>query len=272
MDTLDTITAALKERLGGRAPKVGLILGSGLNFFADEAIEDAVTVPYGELPGFPVSTVEGHSGQFVSGKVGAVEVLCMQGRLHYYEGYEMSKITLPIRVMKLLGIEVLIVTNAAGGIDPTFTPGDLMLITDHINFMGMNPLRGPNDSRFGERFSDMTVPYDLELRELTQAAAKKEGIALKEGVYLAVSGPSYETPAEIRAFQVFGANAVGMSTVPECIVARHAGIRVLGISCITNAAAGLNEDLLTHEEVAETAARVKVPFAELIKKVLFTLK
>lgn len=271
MDKLDTLLEALKPRLEGRQPKIGLVLGSGLNFFAEDAIENAVTIPYGELPGFPVSTVEGHSGQFVAGKVGNVEVLCMQGRFHYYEGYEMDQVTLPIRVMKLLGIDILILTNAAGGVDPSFRPGDLMLITDHINFIGVNPLRGPNDSRFGPRFHDMTTAWDPLLQELARATAMSEKIPLQEGVYLAMSGPSFETPAEVSALRVLGANAVGMSTVPECIVARHAGMRVLGFSCITNAAAGLNDEPLTHEEVAETANTVREPFARLIKQIVLSI-
>lgn len=271
MDKLDTITQALELRLEGRKPKIGLVLGSGLNFFAGDAIAAAVTIPYGELPGFPVSTVEGHSGQFVAGKVGDVEVLCMQGRFHYYEGYAMEEVTLPIRVMKLLGIETLILTNAAGGVDAACKPGDLMLITDHINFIGVNPLRGPNDSRFGPRFHDMTTAWDPQLQQLARATAQSERIALKEGVYLAVGGPSFETPAEVRALRTLGAHAVGMSTVPECIVARHAGIRVLGFSCITNAAAGLNHQPLSHEEVGETAAKVREPFARLLKQIVLSL-
>jgi purine-nucleoside phosphorylase len=260
----EAIAAQLSAKLQGRQPRVGLILGSGLNFFAEASVEDAVQVPYRELDDFPQSTVEGHAGQFVAGTVAGVPVLCMQGRFHYYEGYDLDQVTLPIRLMRLLGVEILILTNAAGGIDSSFKPGDLMLIEDHINFQGVNPLRGPNVDAFGPRFPDMTTAWDRELRSLAISVADAQGLDLVRGVYLAVSGPSFETPAEIRAFYGMGANAVGMSTVPECIVARHAGMRVVGFSCITNVAAGMNNEPLTHEEVAETANRVREPFANLL--------
>lgn len=261
---MDTLEAELFRQLDGRKLRVGLILGSGLNFFAETAVRNAVVIPYASLPGFPRSTVAGHAGQFVAGNVGNVPVLCMQGRFHYYEGYDLNQVTLPIRLMRRLGVEILILTNAAGGIDPTFTPGDLMLIEDHINMQGANPLRGPNDDAVGPRFPDMTAAWDPELRTLAQTVAAEEAVTLVKGVYLAVSGPSFETPAEIRAFHRMGAHAVGMSTVPECIVARHAGMRVVGFSCITNSAAGLNSEPLTHEEVSDTAHRVSEPFSRLL--------
>lgn len=262
--TMDSMIETLRERLAGRCPRVGLVLGSGLNFFAETAVVDPVFIPYGALEGFPRSTVEGHAGRFVAGAVEGVDVLCMQGRFHFYEGYDLAQVTLPIRLMRRLGVEILILTNAAGGIDPTFVPGDLMLIEDHINLIGANPLRGPNDDAFGPRFSDMTEAWDPALKSLLREVAGDLGQELRAGVYLAVSGPSFETPAEIRAFRTLGASAVGMSTVPECIVARHAGMRVAGVSCITNAAAGMNATPLTHEEVGETAERVREPFRDLL--------
>lgn len=268
---VESILTSLQSQLGGLRPKVGLVLGSGLNFFAETAIADPRAVPYESLEGFPRSTVEGHAGRFVGGTVGSVPVLCMQGRFHFYEGYDLAQVTLPIRLMARLGVEVLILTNAAGGINADFTPGDLMLIEDHINFIGGNPLRGPNDDRFGPRFPDMTEAWDGELRSLALEVAAEQQTALRRGVYLAVSGPSFETPAEIRAFRALGADAVGMSTVPECIVARHAGMRVAGFSCITNAAAGLNEQPLTHEEVAETAQQVREPFSRLLSALIVRL-
>lgn len=215
-------------------------------------------IPYGDIPHFPVSTVAGHKGQFVVGKLEGREVLCMQGRFHYYEGYDLKQVTLPVRVMKLLGIGTLIVTNAAGGINTGFRPGNLMLIEDHLNLTGENPLIGENLEAFGERFFDMTVAYDREYRTLAENLAAELDIPLQKGVYAWLTGPNYETPAEIRYLRTIGADAVGMSTVPEVLVARHCGLRVCGISCITNLAAGMGEGLLSHEEVKETADRVKV--------------
>jgi purine-nucleoside phosphorylase len=258
-------SAALAARLGSFRPKVGLILGSGLGFVADERISDPVYIPYEELPDFPRSTVEGHKGRFVAGMMGETPVLCMQGRFHFYEGYDMAALTLPIRLMSRLGVTDLFLTNAAGGINPTFRPGDLMVIEDHINFLGGNPLRGPNLEEFGVRFSDMTEAWSKDRVDLIKSVGEARGIPLKAGVYLATTGPSFETPAEIRAFRTWGADAVGMSTVPECIVARHCGMTVMGVSCITNAAAGLNDVPLTHEEVAETANKVKDSFADLVE-------
>jgi purine-nucleoside phosphorylase len=245
-------------------PEIGLILGSGLGFFADDRIEVEGRLPYSEIEGFPVSTVPGHAGQFVYGQLHGKRVLCMQGRFHYYEGYSMAQLTQPIRLMHSVGIKTLIVTNAAGGINRDYTPGDLMLLSDHINFLGTNPLIGDR-SEHGVRFPDMSAVYDPELRTQLKAWATKNGQDLKEGVYLATTGPSFETPAEIRAFAALGADAVGMSTVPEAIVARKLGLRVLGVSCITNAAAGISRNPLSHEEVSETADRVRPQFAGLLK-------
>lgn len=246
------------------SPQIGLILGSGLGVLAEE-IEHAVKIPYGEIPNFPVSTVEGHAGQLVYGQLEGATVLAMQGRFHYYEGYSLDKVTFPIRVMKALGVEQLIVTNAAGGVNETFQPGDLMIISDHINNMGTNPLIGPNDSALGVRFPDMTEAYSKRLRKLAQDVASRLGIRVQEGVYVANTGPSYETPAEIRMIRAIGGDAVGMSTVPEVIVARHANMEVLGISCISNMAAGILDQPLTHDEVIETTEKVKADFLRFVK-------
>lgn len=253
----------LPESLASFNPEVGLILGSGLGFFADDRIEVAGRLPYGEIEGFPVSTVEGHAGQFVYGSIGGKRVICMQGRFHFYEGYSMAEVTAPIRLMHGLGVETLYVTNAAGGIHPDFKPGDLMMLRDHINALGTNPLIGWKGNE-GVRFPDMTEVYDGQLRAGLRAWAETHGMDLKEGVYLATTGPSYETPSEVRAFGTLGADAVGMSTVPEAIVARKLAMRVLAISCITNAAAGISKMPLTHEEVTETADRVRPQFADLL--------
>lgn len=249
-------------------PEVGLILGSGLGFFAEERIEVEGRLPYDQIEGFPVSTVPGHAGQFVYGMLNDKRVLCMQGRFHFYEGYTMAQLTMPIRLMKRVGITTLFLTNAAGGINPDYAPGDFMLLSDHINFLGTNPLIG-DKREDGPLFPDMTAVYDPELRTQLKDWAHETQTILKEGVYLATTGPSFETPAEIRAFAALGADAVGMSTVPEAIVARKLGIRVLGISCITNAAAGMSEGPLSHEEVAETADRVKRQFADLLAAAVF---
>ncbi|WP_026694756.1 purine-nucleoside phosphorylase [Peribacillus kribbensis] len=251
-------------------PELGLILGSGLGVLADE-IENAVTIPYSEIPNFPVSTVEGHKGQLVAGDLSGKKVIAMQGRFHFYEGYSMDEVTFPVRVMKLLGAEKIIVTNAAGGVNESFEPGDLMLISDHINFIGTNPLIGPNNSDFGVRFPDLSEAYSKEYRNIARKAADSLGISLKEGVYMGLSGPTYETPAEIRMLRVLGGDAVGMSTVPEVIVARHSGLSVLGISCITNMAAGILDQPLSHDEVIETTEKVKTNFLNLIKKIVSEL-
>ena len=253
----------LPEPLASFQPEIGLILGSGLGFFADDRIEVVGRLPYGEIEGFPVSTVEGHAGQFVYGTIGGKRVICMQGRFHFYEGYSMAELTSPIRLMHALGVRTLYVTNAAGGIHPDYAPGDFMLLRDHINALGTNPLIGWQGSE-GVRFPDMSEVYDGELRAGLRAWAEEEGVALREGVYLAATGPSYETPSEVRAFATLGADAVGMSTVPEAIVARKLAMRVLAISCITNAAAGISKTPLSHEEVTETADRVRPQFADLL--------
>lgn len=256
----------IQERINIK-PKIGLILGSGLGVLADE-IENAVYIPYGEIPGFPQSTVEGHAGRLVIGRLEGKEVIAMQGRFHYYEGYSLDLVTLPVRVMKKLGVEQILVTNAAGGINTRFSPGDLMIINDHINFTGRNPLIGPNDEQMGVRFPDMSQAYDAELRALAKEVAEELGISVQEGVYVGVVGPSYETPAEIRMLRTLGADAVGMSTVPEVIVAVHSGMKVLGISCISNMAAGILDQPLNHEEVVATAEQVKEKFLKLVKGIL----
>lgn len=256
----------LKEKYKN-VPKIGLILGSGLGVLAEE-IENAVKIPYNEIPDFPVSTVEGHAGQLVFGSVNNVEVVAMQGRFHYYEGYSFEKVTFPVRVMKELGVEILIVTNAAGGVNESFTPGDLMIISDHINNMGNNPLIGPNDSRLGVRFPDMSEAYSKQLRTLAKEISKNLNIETQEGVYVGNTGPSYETPAEVRMIRTLGGDAVGMSTVPEVIVARHAGMEVMGISCISNMAAGILDQPLNHEEVIETTEKVKANFLLYVKELI----
>ena len=250
-------------------PKVGLILGSGLNPLADE-IADADVVPFGEIPNFPVSTVQGHSGALVIGALGGKKVIAMRGRAHYYEGYSMQQVTLPVRAMRELGVETLIVTNAAGGVNANFNAGDLMLIIDHINFVGMggqNPLRGPNDDSLGPRFPDMTHAYDPALSDLTRATARELGIELRQGVYIMLAGPSFESPADVRLIRLMGADAVGMSTVPEVLVARHGGMRVLGLSLISNSLAH-GHDKVSHEEVLAAGKRAVPKLAALIKGVL----
>ncbi len=248
-------------------PEIGLILGSGLGVLADE-IENPTIIKYEEIPNFPVSTVEGHAGQLVIGTLEGKCVVAMQGRFHFYEGYTMQEATFPVRVMKALGVETIVVTNAAGGANKSFVPGDLMIITDHINLGGNNPLIGPNDNELGVRFPDMSAAYTPELVKLAKEAAKEIQVDVKEGVYTYFTGPTYETPAEIRMVQVIGGDAVGMSTVPEVIVASHGKMKVLGISCITNMAAGILDQPLNHEEVIETTQMVKAQFIKLIKNIL----
>ena len=248
-------------------PKIALVLGSGLGAFADEFAE-AARIPYAEIPYFPRSTAIGHAGQLVIGKVGAVPVAGMQGRVHLYEGYSAKEVVFPIRVFARMGVKAVILTNAAGGIKREFSQGRLVAISDHINLQGVNPLTGPNDERFGLRFHDMTAAYDRRFREMAVGEGNRLGIGMYEGVYAALPGPSYETPAEIRYLRTIGADLVGMSTVPEVIAARHSGIRVLGISCVTNAAAGILDQPLNHIEVLETAERVKGQFIGLLKAVI----
>jgi purine-nucleoside phosphorylase len=247
--------------------RIAIVLGSGLGAFAED-FEDSVSLPYRDIPGFVSSTAQGHVGSLVSGKVDGVSVLAMQGRVHYYEGYSLEEVTFPIRTFKLLGIDTLLLTNAAGGIDVQLTQGALMVINDHLNLMGVNPLRGRNDDRFGPRFPDMSEVYSRELQELVVAEARDLGITARRGIYAALAGPSYETPAEIHLLRALGADAVGMSTVPEAIVARQMGIKVLGISCITNMAAGISESPINHEEVMETGQRVKESFTLLLRRLI----
>jgi purine-nucleoside phosphorylase len=249
--------------------RIAIVLGSGLGGFADE-FQEAVKIPYREIPAFATSTAEGHAGQLVIGKVDQVPVIAMQGRVHFYEGYSLEQVTFPIRTFKLLGINTLILTNAAGGIDVQLSQGALMLISDHLNLMGVNPLRGPNDERFGARFPDLTSVYSRELQEIAVSEAREMGVELRRGVYAGLAGPSYETPAEIHMLRGFGADAVGMSTVPEAIVARQMGMEVLGISCITNMAAGLGGPI-NHEEVMETGRRVRETFTQLLRRVIARL-
>jgi purine-nucleoside phosphorylase len=248
-------------------PEIALVLGSGLGAFADE-FETATKIPYAKIPHFPRSTAIGHAGQLVLGKVGGIPVAGMQGRVHLYEGYSAKQVAFPVRVFARLGVKALIVTNAAGGINLNYSEGALVVLRDHINLQDTNPLIGPNDDRFGPRFPDMTRAYDPEFRRFVSEAGKNLSLNLHEGVYLALSGPNYETPAEIHAFRTLGADLVGMSTVPEVLAARHSGIRVLGISCVTNMAAGITGKALTAEEVFETGAKVKHQFIGLLRAII----
>lgn len=248
-------------------PEIGLILGSGLGAIADQ-IENAEFYPYDEIPNFPVSTVQGHAGRLVIGELEGKKVIAMQGRFHYYEGYHMNEVTFPVRVMKLLGIKKLIVTNAAGAVNTEYTPGDLMLIKDHLNLSGDNPLIGKNLESFGTRFPDMSDPYNKELRAKAKEIASKVNIKLQEGVYACMSGPTYETPAEVRMVRILGGDAVGMSTAPEVIVANHSGIKVIGISCMTNMAAGILDQPLNHQEVMETSEIAREKFIKLMKNII----
>ena len=256
--------AAASLRRARILPDIAIVLGSGLGEFASR-LSNGVTVPYEKIPHWPASRVMGHAGQLVAGTLAGRNVAVLSGRVHLYEGHDMATVTFATRVMGLLGVKVLILTNAAGGINTAFSAGALMVIDDHINFLGDNPLVGPNDDRFGLRFPDMTEVYSRRLRGLADAAAKAQGLAIAHGVYLALRGPSYETPAEIRCFRTMGADAVGMSTVPEAIAARHMGIEVLGVSCITNMAAGILPQPLHHDEVMETARRVRGEFGALLE-------
>ncbi|MEE0401704.1 MAG: purine-nucleoside phosphorylase [Christensenellales bacterium] len=268
MDEMKRIDEAAAKVLAvcGKAD-IGVILGSGLGDYA-EALEDAVKLPYSEIPGFPRSTVAGHAGMWCCGTLYGKRVVMMQGRFHYYEGYGMKDVTLPVRVMQKIGVKTLIVTNAAGGVNLGYHPGELMVIGDMFSMTAQNPLIGPNLDAFGPRFPDMSCAFDKELRALAHECANEQGFALREGVYAQMTGPTYETPAEIRMLRTLGADAVGMSTVPEVIVARHGGMRVLGISCITNMAAGILDQPLNHAEVTETANRVKGQFRNLLDGII----
>ena len=268
MDEMKRIDEAAAKVLAvcGKAD-IGVILGSGLGDY-DEALEDAVKLPYSEIPGFPRSTVAGHAGMWCCGTLYGKRVVMMQGRFHYYEGYSMKDVTLPVRVMQKIGVKTLVVTNAAGGVNLGYHPGELMVIGDMFSMTAQNPLIGPNLDAFGPRFPDMSCAFDKELRALAHECANEQGFALREGVYAQMTGPTYETPAEIRMLRTLGADAVGMSTVPEVIVARHGGMRVLGISCITNMAAGILDQPLNHAEVTETANRVKGQFRNLLDRII----
>lgn len=246
-------------------PKVAIVLGSGLGDFAKQ-IQVETEIPYSELKGFPVSTVPGHDGRFIFGTLGKVPVVCMKGRVHYYEGYDISDVVLPIRLMRLLGAEILLLTNAAGGVNPCFHAGDLMLIKDQISLFVPNPLRGANIEELGPRFPDMTHVYDVELQNVIREAAKKNGVSLQEGVYMQLTGPSYETPAEIRLIRALGCDAVGMSTVVEAIAAKHCGMKICGISCISNLAAGMTDAPLSHKEVQEAADMAAPAFEKLVRQ------
>jgi purine-nucleoside phosphorylase len=259
-------TRVIRSRISVE-PRIALVLGSGLGSFADD-FEESVGIPYEEIPGFVRSTAQGHAGRLVIGKIDSVPVLAMQGRVHYYEGYSLEEVTFPIRTFGLLGVKTIVLTNAAGGINVQLTQGALMVISDHLNLMGVNPLRGPNDERFGPRFPDMSTVYSPDLQEIVIDEARAIGVEVRRGIYGALSGPSYETPSEIHLLRNLGADAVGMSTVPEAIVARHMGLEVLGISCITNMAAGIGDDPINHEEVMATGDRVRETFAELLRRVI----
>ena len=259
----------IESKLGGRKPQIGLILGSGLVDMAD-ALEDPVVIDYLDIPHFPVSTVPGHKGRLVIGALEGKTVLCMQGRFHYYEGYSMEQVVYPVRTMKMLGIENLFLTNAAGCVNENWRPGDLMLITDHIKLIADSPLRGRNPDELGPRFFDMTQAYDKSLITVAEKAAIKKGIAVRKGVYMLFTGPAFETAAEVRFARIAGADAVGMSTVPEAIAASHMKMHTIGISCLTNMAAGILDQPLNHVEVLETGERVKKTFSALVREIIRT--
>ena len=250
---------------------VAIVLGSGLGAFADD-LTDAIEIRYDEIPGFARSTVEGHAGRLVIGRAGDVTVAAMQGRFHFYEGYSLEEVTFPIRVLKLLGVRTIVLTNAAGTLNIDFTPGSLMVIGDHLNLLGDNPLRGPNDERFGPRFPDLTNVYASALQDIVIDEANAMGLEVRRGVYAALAGPSYETPAEIHMLRSLGADVVGMSTVPEAIVARHMGLQVIGISCITNLAAGVSNDPIDHSQVMAIGEQVRGKFTELLRRVIRKLE
>ncbi|MFC0014738.1 purine-nucleoside phosphorylase [Allobacillus sp. GCM10007490] len=267
MNQIEEAKQFIQQKLNKQEPNIGLILGSGLGVLADY-IEEPTTIPYEQIPHFPKSTVAGHEGQLVIGELEGQTVLAMQGRFHYYEGYPMEAVTFPVRVMHALGIEQLIVTNAAGGINENFEPGDLMIIQDHINMMGTNPLIGPNPDELGPRFPDMSQAYSKSLRNLAEETANELGQTIRKGVYVGNSGPTYETSSEVKMLRILGGDAVGMSTVPEVIVANHSGMKVLGISCISNMAAGILDQPLSHEEVIETTERVREDFIQIVRSIL----
>ena len=265
-DRVEEAAAGVRGRVGD-PPKIAIVLGSGLGAFA-ESLADATVVPYGDLPHWPPSAIIGHAGKLVAGTAAGKRVIALSGRAHFYEGHDLRTVTFATRVLGRLGVKTLILTNAAGGINLRFGQGALMVIDDHINLLGTNPLIGPNEDRFGLRFPDMSDVYSRRLRALADDAARASGVAVEHGVYVAVTGPSYETPAEIRAFRTLGADAVGMSTIPEAIVARHMEIEVLGISCISNMAAGILPQPVTAEEVIETTNRVRDQFIALLEGII----
>lgn len=263
---LDIASDFIKEKIGDFKPEIGIILGSGLGELADEYCD--IAIPYSEIPGFEASTVSGHKSRLVFANINGKKVVMMQGRFHFYEGHSIQKVVFPVKVMKKLGVKTLIVTNAAGGVNPDFKPADLMIITDHINHMGVNPLIGPNDSGMGERFPDMSEVYTKKYVELAENIGKKLGIKLQKGVYIALTGPSYETPAEVRMARILGADAVGMSTVPEAVTASWAGMNVIGLSCICNSAAGVSTVGLSHADVIKAAGEAKDKFIKLVKEII----
>jgi len=262
---LDEAAAMVRGRTPLR-PEIGVVLGSGLGAFAD-ALEDACAFPFGEVPHFPASTVAGHGGALVVGRCRGVPVAVMKGRVHFYEGYRLEEVVFPVRVLGRLGVKTLVLTNAAGAVNTSFAPGDIMVLTDHINLLG-NPLLGPNEEGLGPRFLDMSEAYDRGLRDVAEAACRAAGVRCHRGVYVALTGPSYETPAEIRMFRTMGIDAVGMSTVPEVIAARHMAMRVMGLSCLTNMAAGVTDRKLDHREVLETGERVKEALLEVLARIV----
>ena len=256
----------IKSKIGDFKPEIAIVLGSGLGELADEYCE--IKLAYSEIPGFPVSTVKGHNGNLVFAKVNGKNVMMMQGRFHFYEGHSMQTVTYPIKIMKKLGVETILITNAAGGVNPYFKPSSLMIIKDHINFMGTNPLIGPNDDTLGERFPDMSEVYTKSLREIAHTCSKNLNIPVEEGIYIALTGPTYETPAEVNMVRTLGADAVGMSTVPEAIVASYLKMKVLGISCICNSAAGISTVGLSHKEVLQAAEKAKTNFKKLVLEII----
>lgn len=263
---LDSAVKFIEEKIGDFKPEIGIILGSGLGDLADEFCK--ISIPYSEIPGFETSTISGHKSRLVFAEINNKNVVMMQGRFHFYEGHSIQKVVFPVKVMKKIGVKTLIITNAAGGVNANFKPADLMIITDHINHMGVNPLIGPNDSSMGERFPDMSEVYSKEYVELAEKIGKKLGIDLQKGVYIALTGPSYETPAEVKMARVLGADAVGMSTVPEAIIASWAGMKVIGLSCICNSAAGVSTVGLSHSDVIAAAAAAKEKFKKLVKEII----
>lgn len=263
---MDKSLKYIREKIDFK-PEIGIVLGSGLGDFAD-SIENKIEIPYKDIPGFPVSTVKGHDGKLIFGKISSKNVCVMKGRIHFYEGYDMADVVYPIKVLADLGVKTLILTNACGGVNRNFNPADLMIITDHINLMGENPLIGPNDDKIGPRFPDMTDLYTPELIDIAENSAKKLGTHIRKGIYMYFTGPSYETAAEVRMAGILGADAVGMSTVPEAIVARHRGLKILGISTITNMSTGILDAPLDHEEVVEVGKLVAGKFTELLKEII----